>query len=167
MKNTSYHLSDYDIDNIAIPYFWIAGKHIALPIYEIKNYAAGGLKSNICDLSHFLIVHLNGGVYNGTRFLNESTINQMQTIQYPNGSDGFAWKFVERSDGKTYLIHGGTIPGYHSQISIYPPDGIGVIFSYNQYHGYPAREKYRLIGRIEKFAFLQVEKLLYYKAYDI
>ena len=55
MKNTSYHLSDYDIDNIAIPYFWIAGKHIALPIYEIKNYAAGGLKSNICDLSHFLI----------------------------------------------------------------------------------------------------------------
>lgn len=167
MINTSFYLSDFDMDNIAIPYFWLVGKYLPLPLYEIRNNAAGGLKSTICDLSHFLIVHLNSGVYNGTRFLEDSTIELMQTIQYPNGSDGFAWKFVQYPDGKTYLIHGGTIPGYRSRLSIYPPDSIGVIFSYNQYHGIPAREEFRLIGRLEKYAFDQVEKLLFEKGYEL
>jgi CubicO group peptidase (beta-lactamase class C family) len=166
MKNSSFHLSDFNIDNIALPYFWLVGKYLPLPLYELKNYAAGGLKSTICDLSKFLIVHLNGGVYNETRYLKESTIELMQTIQYPNGNDGFAWKFVEFSDGKTYLVHSGTIPGYHSRLSIYPPDSIGIIFSYNQYHGIPVRDEIRLIGRIEKYAFRQIERLLYEKGYE-
>lgn len=167
MKNTSFHLSDFEIDKIAIPYFWMLGRYISLPFYEIKNHAAGGLKSTICDLSHFLIVHLNGGVYNGSRILNESTIELMQTIQYPNGSDGFAWKFIKKSDGKTYLIHGGTLPGFHSRLSIYPPDSIGVIFSYNQYHGFKIREDIRIIGRIERYAFKQIENLLFEKGYEL
>jgi len=167
MKNTSFHLSDFDIDKIAIPYFWLIGRYIPLPLYEIRNNAAGGLKSTICDLSHFLIVHLNNGLYNGTRFLEESTIELMQTIQYPNGSDGFAWKFLEYPDGKIYLIHSGSIPGYRSRLSICPPDNIGVIFSYNQYHGISAREEFRLIGRFEKYAFDQIEKLLFEKGYEL
>jgi CubicO group peptidase (beta-lactamase class C family) len=166
MKSSSFHLSDFNIDKIAVPYFWVIGKFVQLPLYEIRNNAAGGLKSTICDLSHFLIIHLNDGVYNGTRFLNKSTIDLMQTIQYPNGSDGFAWKFVKLYDGKTHLVHGGSIPGYHSRLSIYPPDKIGIIFSYNQNHGIAAREEIRLIGKIEKYAFQQVERLLYEKGYE-
>ena len=167
MKNSSFHLSYFDIDNIAIPYFWFLGRYIPLPLYEIRNNAVGGLKSTICDLSHFLIVHLNGGVYNGSRFLKKSTIELMQTIQYPNGSDGFAWKFLEYPDEKIYLIHSGSTPGYRSRINIYPPDSIGVIFSYNQYHSIPAREEFRLIGRFEKYAFDQIEKMLFEKGYEL
>jgi CubicO group peptidase (beta-lactamase class C family) len=65
MNSSSFHLSDFDIDKIAIPYFWLMGKYLKLPLYETGNNAAGGLKSTICDLSHFIIVHLNDGVYNG------------------------------------------------------------------------------------------------------
>ena len=102
MKSSSFYLSDFDLDKIAVPYFWFLRNYIKLPLYEINNHATGGLKSTICDLSKFLIIHLNDGVYNGTRIVNKSTIDMMQTIQYPNGSDGFAWKFREFSDGKTY-----------------------------------------------------------------
>ena len=166
MKSSSFHLSDFDIDKIAIPYIWLIGKYIQLPLYENRNFAAGGLKSTIQDLSHFLIVHLNDGVYNGTRFLNKSTIDMMQTIQYPNGSNGFAWKFVKLSDGRTYLAHSGTLPGFLSRLSIYPPDKIGIIYSYNQNNNIIVREKIRFIGKIEKYAFNQIEKLLYDKGYE-
>lgn len=167
MKNTSFHLSDFDIDKIAIPYFWLAGKYIQLPLYETLNNAAGGLKSTISDLSHFLIVHLNDGVYNDTRLLEKITIELMQTIQYPNGSDGFAWKFVVYPDGKTYLLHGGSIPGYHSKLIIYPQDSIGVIIFYNQYHSISLREKFRIIGRIERYAYNQLEMMLFDKGYEL
>jgi len=166
MKSSSFYLSDFDIDKIAVPYFWFFRKYIKLPLYEIRNHAIGGLKSTICDLSHFLTAHLNDGVYNGTTILNKSSIEMMQTIQYPNGSDGFAWKFRKFSDGKIYLTHSGTVPGFHSRISIYPPDKIGIIFSYNQYSNIFARD-IRFIGKIEKYAFEQVELLLYEKGYEI
>jgi CubicO group peptidase (beta-lactamase class C family) len=167
MKSSSFYLTNLDIDKIAIPYFWLIGKYFQLPLYENRNSAAGGLKSTIRDLSHFLIVHLNDGVYNGTRILKKSTIDLMQTIQYPNGSDGFAWKYVKLSNGKVHLIHSGTLPGYHSRTSIYPPDKIGIIYSYNQHNNIFARENIRFIGRIEKYAFEQIEILLYEKGYEI
>jgi len=167
MKKSSFYLSDFDIDKIALPYYWIIGKYLRLPLYENRNSAAGGLKSSIHDLSHFISVHLNNGVYNGTRILNKSSIDIMQTIQYPNGSDGFAWKFRKLSDGRTYLTHNGTLPGYHSRVSIYPPDKIGIIFTYNQNNNIFGREKIRVIGKIEKYAFMHIEMLLFDKGYSI
>ena len=166
MYNSSFYLSDFTIENIAIPYMWIAGLYVPLPITEIGNNPAGGLKTTTCDLSHFLTIHINGGMYKNVRILNESTIDLMQTIQYENGSDGFAWKFVESSDGKTYLIHGGIIPGYRSRVAIYPPDRIGIIYSSNQFFGTSAKEKYRIIGILQKIAYNQLEKLLFQKGYE-
>jgi len=166
MNSSSFYISDFNINIIAIPYYWLMGKYIKLPFYENRNYAAGGLKSTIRDLSHFLIVHLNDGIYNNTRLLNKSTIDIMQIIQYPNGSDGFAWKFRKFSDGRTYLTHNGTIPGYHSRVSIFPQDRIGIIFLYNQNNNIFVRENIRFIGKIEKYAFLKVEELLYEKGYS-
>ena len=161
MYNSSFEISSFNINEIAVPYHYIFKKYIPLPIYEIHNSAVAGLKSTICDLSHFLIVHLNQGRYKDKRILNESTINMMKTIQYDFGSDGLSWKFVTFSNGKTYFGHGGQIPGFRSQVWIYSPDNTGILFSYNQYPGTDLREKYRLMGQLEKYSREQLAILLF------
>ena len=163
MKNTSYHLKDFDIKRIAIPYVWFGGKYITLPIYDLNNMEVASVKTTVSDLSHFLGVHNNNGVYNGKRFLKEETIKLMQKAQYPNGTDGFAWKYRTLSDGRTYATHSGAVLGYRSRVMIYQPEHIGVVYSYNQYQKIPTREKYNPIGRMEKYAREKIELMLFEK----
>ena len=84
MENTSFRLSNLNIDNIAVPYVVQIGEYYPLLHYGILDYAAGGLRTNVLDLSRFLIAHMNGGMYEGTMILSEKSVDEMHTIQYPN-----------------------------------------------------------------------------------
>jgi CubicO group peptidase (beta-lactamase class C family) len=114
-----------------------------LPYHEdaIGIAPAGGIISNINDLSHWLIALMNNGQYNGKQVLPADVLKE--TLQPAIGlanttgeSQGF-WESLNPAYGMGRLTasyrghlltyHGGDLPGFHSQISFMPNDNIGVI----------------------------------------
>ncbi len=153
MDKTSFRLTDYDSEEVAIPYFWnpFTRKHERSQNWVFIHYPAGGLFTTVSDLSHFLIAHMNGGVYNGTRILNESTVEEMHKIQPPGNKNGFyfglAWLSISRSiwiglqyplfftlyfSKVIYSGHGGDISwGLHTRMNMKISEDVAVIFFIN------------------------------------
>jgi len=153
MGKTSYRLTDYSDEELAIPYFWnpYINRHERSQNWVFIHYPAGGLFTTVKDLSHFLIAHMNGGVYNGTRILNEPTVEEMHKIQPPGNKNGFyfglAWLSTSRSVwiGLQYPLfftlyfpkviysgHGGDISyGLHTRMNMKLSEDFAVIFFIN------------------------------------
>jgi len=101
MKSTSFSINNYEEDQLATPYVWdhtenllLKGKH-----QMHIHYPVGFLFTTVIDLSHFLIAHMNNGIYNETRILTESAVEEMHKIQTPKGGlqYGLGWHFSSRS----------------------------------------------------------------------
>jgi len=108
MTDTSFLLSGINIEQHALPY-------------------------SVLDLSHFVIAHMNGGLYNGVRILNESTVEEMHNISVPipigrNWYYGLGWSICQNSQGKRLLEgHSGDLYGYVTQMQIKPEDNTAII----------------------------------------
>ena len=102
---------------------------------------AGAVISNIDELSHWLIALMNDGKYNGKQVLPSDVLKAtlQPAIALPNAtgeSQGF-WELFNAAYGMAretasyrghlLTMHGGDLPGFHSQISFMPNDHIGVI----------------------------------------
>jgi CubicO group peptidase (beta-lactamase class C family) len=138
MYNTSFRLKDHNISNIAIPYFYQKGKYIANPHYGmIVLHPAASMRTSIEELSHFLIAHMNGGIYKNIRILNESTVDLMHTPHYPpnirGGSYGLGWSIKEKIFRKKEIGHSGGWPGVHTQMIYRPHDKTAIIIFTNSY----------------------------------
>ncbi|MCK4365069.1 MAG: beta-lactamase family protein [Thermoplasmatales archaeon] len=135
MENTSFYFSRYDSDKLAGLYVWKKGIYFRMPHRQYKKieFAGGGALSTIEDVSHFLIMHLNGGVYNGTRILSEESVEEMHRVQYPGSyDDGFLHGFGWYSKG-SIGGHGGRFHGAGTEMKMRYTDKTGVIFFWNQY----------------------------------
>jgi len=99
MFDTSFNLSSYDPNVLAIPYNWYPSTANFRKNYNQVHlhYPAGGLFTSVSDLSHFMIALLNEGVYEKTRILEAATVQEMQSIQTAQNkfgrSYGLAWLF--------------------------------------------------------------------------
>ena len=154
MYNTSFNVSELDINNVAIPYYYHKGVGKYLQINELSidgeihpskywrilNYPAGGLYSTVSDLSHFLIAHVNEGVYNGVRILEKETVDEMHQIQPPGNFNpmiqayyGLAWLFKEDPliFNITLMGHYGLSFGVVGIMYHIPTDDVRVIFFAN------------------------------------
>jgi CubicO group peptidase (beta-lactamase class C family) len=146
MKHTGFNLSHFDLNQVAIPYQRYMGRYYTineLSIWWGKNntppdkywreryYAAGGLYSTVNDLSHFLIAHMNDGVYNGIRILKKETVELMHTILPGNliGSFwyGLGWLNITWM-GITVSGHGGGNPGVQTIMVYNQTSDVGVIY---------------------------------------
>ncbi|OJV48464.1 MAG: penicillin-binding protein [Chryseobacterium sp. 39-10] len=113
-------------------------------LYEIPLYfdgeglnPAGGLMSNINDISHWLTALMNDGKYNGKQvipseilkatlepgfsFPNSSKYNELLNENYGLARMSAVYR------GHLLLFHGGDLNGIHSQISMMPKEEIGVV----------------------------------------
>jgi CubicO group peptidase (beta-lactamase class C family) len=153
MDKSSFRLTDYESDEVAIPYYYNPYIRIHLRSQNLVfiHYPAGGLFTTVLDLSHFLIAHMNGGVYNGTRILNESTVEEMHKIQPPGNKNGFyfglGWLLISRSiwigfhyplfftmyfNKVLYEGHGGDLSyGLHTRMNVKISEDIAVIYFIN------------------------------------
>jgi len=117
-------------------------------IYRIPYYEdiagvgpCGALISNIEEMSHWLQALMNGGKYNGKQVLPPADLAATlePAIALPNSEGetrGF-WevlnaaygmgRFTASYRGHLLTMHGGDLPGFHSQVSFMPQDQIGVI----------------------------------------
>jgi CubicO group peptidase (beta-lactamase class C family) len=93
---------------------------------------AGGLFSTARDLGRFCQMILGGGVFEGTRYLSESAVNEMTRRQTPadlKESYGLGW-----SVGRGTFGHGGA---YATNMTIDPKRGLITLFLVQQAGGFP------------------------------
>jgi CubicO group peptidase (beta-lactamase class C family) len=148
MKYTGFNLSRFDIDQVAIPYQRFIGRYLRInemgfmfgnrtdQYWRMRFYPAAGLYSTVSDLSHFLIAHMNDGVYNGTRILEKETVELMHEIQLGNQIGyGLAW-WNENIRGIYVTGHGGDLPGVGTYMLYNQTENIGVIYLANGSPGF-------------------------------
>lgn len=136
MKDSCYDLSIADKGQYAVPYMRVGRLYITLPYFDIPFYSAAGLKTTVEDLSHFLIAHMNSGVYNGTHILKEETITEMHKVQYPGSVNIYGFQYglgwtIWNKNGDIYQGHDGNTFGCASTMEIRASDNVGVIFFIN------------------------------------
>ena len=131
MDNTSYRLSNIDSDHLAIPYDFSDGEYIKNEQYGYIDYPAGTVRTSVSELSHFLIAHMNKGIYQDVRLLNEETVNLMHSVHYPNSHYGLGWGIVTSSRGYKYIGHEGGDIGIVTSMYIRESDNTAVIIFVN------------------------------------
>jgi CubicO group peptidase (beta-lactamase class C family) len=94
MTMTSYQKSTYLYPVRQAPgYFWNpdtgVNDEIGLMEFPPIFNPAGQIRSTVLDMSHYLIAHMNGGIYNGVRILEESHVDLMR-INHGNFT-GLGW----------------------------------------------------------------------------
>jgi len=167
MMNTSYRFGDFDKDKLAVPYMWYFGRYLRLPFIQTRMFAGGGVKTTVLNLAHFLIMHTTGGIYNGKRILNESSVEEMHRSQYNNSYDGIflhglGWYFNESSDGEILGGHGGDAIGCRAVMKMRYSDKVGVIYFWNQNKWIQLH--YNKIPDVERDARRLIEEALFEKA---
>jgi CubicO group peptidase (beta-lactamase class C family) len=136
MMNSSFHMADFNIKDLAVPYTRRLGVYIPFPHYDIGSSAAGGLRTSVVDLSRFLIMHINKGIYQGTRILEENSVEEMHTVKYPDSPNasfgyGLGW-IIQEVDGETFGGHSGGVFGGIAFMFYRHSDQVGSIVFLNK-----------------------------------
>ena len=162
MYNSSFYPDDYsDSSRLAMPYCYFFGLYLPMGNFEDQNYASGGLRSTVSDLSHFLIAFMNHGVYNGVRILENETVEQMFSLQaherYPGYGLGWQIFYNGYSGNETIskVGHNGGMPGAITYMFYHVRQDVGIIILSNQHTIYKIRELmgwFDIIGLISDFA---------------
>ncbi|MFW9995718.1 MAG: serine hydrolase domain-containing protein [Candidatus Odinarchaeota archaeon] len=158
MTKTHYTYQSYSSDELASPNEWIPDEENVYnyptdensnhnpPHYNSDELGAGALRSTATDLSHYLIAHMNNGLYKNKRILSKASIRLIHDesqVYYGNkqyDSYGFGWindkiNTVEM-DGETFLQplqgHSGSLYGFNSLMFFNQDVKLGVILLVNQ-----------------------------------
>ncbi len=125
-------------DDFARPYEKAKQEVKGVPFRVIDNMApAGSINSSVAEMSHYLLMHMNKGKYEGKQVLSENYATQMQLPQMPTAAPP-VWKelghtsygmglFVTTYRGRRLVHHGGGIDGFIAFLSFLPDDKVGVV----------------------------------------
>jgi len=89
MHSTSYNYADLDLNKLAVLYNINNSAH---PPFDDRIYASGGLKTNIPDLSRFMMACMNNGELDGQRILEQKTIDRILEIQNEASGTCLLWQ---------------------------------------------------------------------------
>jgi CubicO group peptidase (beta-lactamase class C family) len=136
--------------NVALPHASTLGTLKPFSNYQVQvNGAAGGIYSNVNNLSKWLLVHLNRGKYgeNSEKILfSESSQNEMWKIhttfdvnRWPRYNSHFAgyglgWELKD-SKGNLIVSHTGGLPGMCSKTILIPDLNLGLVVLTNSESG--------------------------------
>jgi Domain of unknown function (DUF3471)/Beta-lactamase len=139
-----------DKSNVIDPHAPVDGKVkvIRRDWNEIAN-AAGGIYSNVVDMSKWIIMQMNGGKYGdslGQKLFSEEVHSDMwtpQTVQPFRGSNAYNTHFTSYglgwglSDVKGYkqASHTGGLAGIVTQVTVIPDIKLGIVVFTNQQSG--------------------------------
>ena len=173
MYNTSFVLESLNQDQIAGQYLRFGRIYLKIPFVDYTFLdPCGGLLSSVEDLSHFLIAHMNQGLYQDVRILKESTIKEMHHIQYPNSAAyygilrfGLGWLIFEEEFGINAHGHDGDIGFSHARLRIFGANHSAIIYLFNK--GFRPSVLPRIIPTlVENQADKTIRKQLYQKAQE-
>lgn len=145
MQHTSYSYADLDLEKVAIPYGFSGAP---IPFYSERTYPGGNLKTNTTDYSRLLSMYLNNGVHNGTRILQEATIEDILTVR--NEASGVCLLWNKTFGG--WYGHAGGQEGVSAYAEFQPEHNIGILIVANMHNGftYQGDEIYALVREIAR-----------------
>ncbi len=145
MRNTVYTIQEMlEQPDFSVPF---TQKRDSTDLYK-KYYddmpgvkPAGGIISNIQDMSHWLIALMNNGKFLDQQVIPQSVLKAVlePTVALPNtlGEALGFWELINSTygmgqhtasyRGHLLVFHGGDINGFHSQVSFMPHKQIGVV----------------------------------------
>ncbi len=128
MGNTGFRSKELAADNLALLYH----NGAIIEEYESPFYPAGLLRSSLNDLSHYVIAMINGGAFEGNRIIDATTVDEMLSIQLPEGGlyEGgmaFGWQWLD----DRWVGHLGGSWGTSTSMDINLQDGAAVIILSN------------------------------------
>ena len=95
---------------------------------------AGGLAATGDDMAHFMIAHLQDGAYGETRILKKETAQLMHGTALtllPEVQRMLLGFYEKNRNGHRVIGHAGDTSLFHSELYLYPDDGVGVYISMN------------------------------------
>jgi len=150
MNNTFVGYSQKDKSNLATPHSSESGTIKTIDSYDIGMAdAAGGIFSNVADMSKWMILHLNKGKYvidlksplfslkNHHEMWRIHTV--LETNQNPRYNShfngyGLGWVLTDVV-GKFEVSHTGAVPGMLSIVTMYPDLNLGIVILTNTENG--------------------------------
>jgi CubicO group peptidase (beta-lactamase class C family) len=140
MKNTLALSKDFpNAANKCSPYTIAEGKLVKIPFNMIDNLApAGSIGSSVNDMSHWIMMQLDNGKYNGTQVVPASAIAQTRTPASIIGNGGslynkghfslygLGWMLQEYC-GRKIVSHTGGVNGFVTSVTVIPEEKLGII----------------------------------------
>ena len=129
--------------------------------YGYSDYPSGQLRTTSNNLGKFVSAYINDGVYNGTRILEEETIELIKTVQYPNinSQQGLIW-YYKNGNAQTLFGHNGGDLGSLTEMFISYLNNIGVVVLSNS-------SNYNAIIQIENAVFEFAEQTSFIVSGDV
>jgi len=136
MYNSSFRLRDHNVNNIAVPYEYKNGEYFRHPHYGIHIlHPSITLRTSIEEFSHFIIAHMNEGVWNNVRILDKETTDLMHNPHFSSEANynyGLGWFISFQEDGKKVVSHSGGYVGVLDLVTILIDDDIAVLLFSNE-----------------------------------
>ncbi len=111
------------------------GARNPLPFFTARGITpAAGFSSTADDLALFESWQFRLLAAGGSEVLKATTLREMQRVHFidPDFQSMYGLGFsVWRSDSKTFVGHGGSCPGYRTQVLLRPEEKIGTVFMSN------------------------------------
>jgi CubicO group peptidase (beta-lactamase class C family) len=141
MKNTLALSKDFsNASNKCSPYTKAEGKLVKIPFCLIDNLGpAGSIGSSINDMSHWVMMQLDNGKYNGRQVVPSYAITQSRTPHSILGDAGRAlfneghfslyglgW-FLQEYCGRKIVAHTGGVNGFVTSVTLVPEEKLGII----------------------------------------
>ena len=129
MEHTHWFIEDYPDAGI------LASPHVGytpIPNYGFADYPDGMLHSSIEDMSHMARAILQGGILNGERILEKTTLQSMFVVQFPSldatqGLQFYQEQFYSSEGSKWLWGHGGGEKGIATEMYFDLSQNIGVV----------------------------------------
>jgi len=138
MENTTTeHLDEFRGDQLATGYSAKQrnGTRKAIPPYQVRGIGpAAGMLSTVEDLAGFASWQFRLLDGHDEGILQRNTLREMYRVHWlePDGGPARGLGFsISVRDGKTFVGHGGSCPGYESSLNIRPKDKIATTFMTN------------------------------------
>ena len=138
MRNTTTeHLDELRGDQLATGYSSKQrdGTREVIPPYQVRGIGpAAGMLSTVEDLSKFASWQFRALEGHDDGILDRNTLREMYRVHWlePDGSTARGLGYsVSNRDGKTFVGHGGSCPGYESNLTLRPQDKIATVFMTN------------------------------------
>jgi len=111
------------------------GEPKAMPFFQARGIApAAGFASTAEDLARFASWQFRLLEKGGTEILNANTLREMYRIHWVEPDFETTWGLgfsVWRRDGKIFVGHGGSCPGFRSSVLFRPEEKVATIFLSN------------------------------------
>ncbi len=138
----------------AFPHVEESGALHTIPFYrEPQPVADGSINTSAREMTRWLLLNLNGGVYNGRTIVSHQQMANLKTPhmvapaslhvkEQPLCTYGLGW-FIEPYRGACMIHHDGAIDGFSATVALMPDQAVGIVILTNSDTGSYFKEALR------------------------